>query len=191
MKLRKPNRNGCEKTTGSAKAAVGGVAFYLVKTAATTFTLASAANDQAAKLQALDHVPRGAAMVSLVGQDCRRLWTLPRNTHLPAMGIVRRHAFSNDQWAIEGANLLRVIYRQAGRFMADPSEIVKLPPCANRDHWTPTRSLAAIPRDAFDYVWLIDVPTYDPAAVRDMRPIWRGPGTLLYAVQRNGDQPQP
>ena len=75
----------------------------------------------------LDHVPRGARLVSLVGQACRGLWSLPRNTHLPAMAIVRRHAFSNDQWAIDGANLLSVRYRQAGDFIADPSQIVRPP----------------------------------------------------------------
>ena len=63
--------------------------------------------------------------------------------------------------------------------------------CANREHWTPDRSLAAIPRDAFDYVWLVDVPAYDPRSVADMQLLWRGPGSLLYAIRRTGDQPQP
>ena len=171
--------------------AIVGVGFYLVRIATTTISLTMAANDQAAKLEALDHVPRGARLVTLSGLDCDTLWMLPRNSHLGAMAIVRRHAFSNDQWAIEGANLLSVHYLEAGRFIADPSEIVKPPRCDNREHWSPDRSLAAIPRDAFDYVWLVDVTAYDPRLVADMELIWRGPGSLLYAIRRTGDQSEP
>jgi hypothetical protein len=171
--------------------AVLGVAFYLVRVATTTISLAMASHDQQAKLRALDHVPRGARLVSFVGQECGSLWTLPRNTHLPAMAIVRRHAFSNDQWAIEGANLLSVRYAVAGRYIADPSEIVRSPECDNREHWTLDRSLRTIPPGAFDYVWLLDPPPHDPRLVAGMTPIWRGRGSLLYAVGKRGAQPQP
>ena len=42
------------------------------------------------------------------------------------------------------------------------------------------QSLAGLPRSDFDYVWLIDAPDYDPRNVADMRPVWRGPGSILY-----------
>ena len=171
--------------------AVLGVGFYLARIAATTASLGIAANDQQAKLEALEHVTRGAAVVGLFGLDCDRPWALPRNAHLPAIAIVRRHAFSNDQWAIEGSNLLSVRYRRAGRYMSDPSELVREARCANREHWDINRALATIPRDAFDYVWLIDVPPYDPRLVEGMRPIWRGSGSLLYAVEKPGEHSQP
>jgi hypothetical protein len=157
-----------------------GVAFYLLRIATTTASLAMAADDQSARLKALDHVPRGAALVSLVGQDCGGLWALPRNTHLPAMAIVRRHAFSNDQWTIEGANLLSVRYGEAGRFSADPSQIVRPAECANSEHWAPDRALAAVPRGAFEYLWLIDFPPHDPKLLEGMTLVWRGPNSLLY-----------
>ena len=41
------------------------------------------------------------------------------------MVIVRRQGFTNDQWTIEGANLMKLRYRQAGIFSADPSQIVR------------------------------------------------------------------
>jgi hypothetical protein len=41
-------------------------------------------------------------------------------------------------------------------------------------------SLTNLPRDDFDYVWLIDPPPYDPATVADMKLVWRGPGSVLY-----------
>ena len=161
-----------------------GVAFYGVRIAATTTSLAIAANNQSARLAALDHVPRGARLVHLVSEDCAALWAVPRNTHLGAMAIVRRHAFSNDQWAVEGANLLSVHYAAAGAFMADPSQIVRPALCANRDARAVDTALAEIPADAFDYVWTIDLPPQPAGVPVGFVPIWRGPGSVLYANQR-------
>ena len=171
--------------------AILGVGFYLARIATTTVSLAWAADDQQAKLQALDRVPIGARLVSLVGQNCDSLWSMPRNSHLPAMAIVRRLAFSNDQWAIEGANLLSVRYRQAGHFIADPSQIVRPLACASSELWSADRALRAIPRDAFDYVWLVDMPPHDPRLLDGYTLVWRGEGSLLYAVARSGDEDQP
>jgi hypothetical protein len=173
------------------KLAWAGLGFYLLRIAATTISLALAANDQTAKLQALDHVPQGARLVTLVGQDCGGLWSLPRNTHLPAMAIVRRHAFSNDQWAIDGANLLAVRYRPAGHFIADPSQIVRPPDCASSEVWSANHALAAIPRGAFDYVWLVDMPPHDQRLLKGMTPIWRGPASVLYAIDKTGGHSHP
>ena len=171
--------------------AILGVGFYLLRIATTTISLAMASNEQEARLEALDHVPRGARLVSLVGQDCGALWALPRTTHLPAMAIVRRHAFSNDQWTIEGANLLSVRFAEAGHFSADPSQIVRPPDCASSEMWPVERALAAIPRDVFDYVWVIDLPPHDQSLLAGLRPIWRGEGSLLYAVEKPGGPPPP
>ena len=154
-----------------------GLAFYAARIAATTASLAIAANNQSARLVALDHVPRGARLVHFVAEDCATLWALPRNTHLGAMAIVRRNAFSNDQWAVEGANLLSVRHSAAGRFSADPSQIVRPDACANRDAWPVNRALASFPRDAFDYVWTIDF-VGQPAGYDQ---VWRGEGSALYA----------
>lgn len=158
-----------------------GLGFYLVRIAATTASLAIAANNQTTRLAALDHVPVGAKLVHLVSEDCSTLWALPRNTHLGAMATVRRNAFSNDQWAVEGANLLSVHYAPANRFMADPSQMVRSPRCPNRDLRSIDQALSAIPRDAFDYVWTIDLPPTDPKRLDGYRLVWSGPGSSLYA----------
>jgi hypothetical protein len=31
-------------------------------------------------------------------------------------------------------------------------------------------------------VWLIDVPPYSPDVVAGIRPVWRGPGSILYRL---------
>jgi len=159
------------------------MAVFGIRLAATTASLAIAANDQQVKLEALDHVPLGARLVHLTGQRCEDRWPLPRNSHLGAMAIVRRQAFSNDQWTIEGANLLSVHFPEAGKFTADPSQIVRPAGCARGLILPVDRALASISRQAFDYVWLIDVPPHDPRFLKGLRLVWRGPGSLLYAVE--------
>ncbi len=170
--------------------AAAGLAMYAVRIAGTTLSLGLAANDQQAKLAALAHVPMGARMVTLVGQPCRRPWALPRNSHLGAMAIVRRHAFSNDQWAIEGANLLRVKFLAADPFTADPSQLVRPVECPTDRLASVDRALALIPRDAFDYVWTVDIPPARPESFTGMRAVWRGPGSALYRIEK-AQRPMP
>ncbi len=163
--------------------AIGGLAFLLIRTAATTASMAMAADDQSAKLIALDHVPRGARVASITGRSCGLHWALRRNAHLGAMVIVRREGFSNDQWIIEGTNLLNLRYTAPGLFAADSSQIVRPNGCRVSGWWI-DRALRAWPRDKFDYIWLIDPPPHDPRLLAGMRLVWRGPDSLLYQVEQ-------
>jgi len=160
--------------------AVIGLLFFATRMAANTISLGMAGADQRAKLHAIDVMPRGARVITLTGMPCSEYWPLLRNSHLGAMVIVRRDGFSNDQWLLEGVNLLDLKYRAAGYFAADPSQLVRPNRCLDRLHRMVDQSLSALPRDDFDYVWLVDVPPYDPALVAGMRPVWRGPGSILY-----------
>ena len=164
--------------------AVLGLGFYMLRIAATTASFAIAANDQQAKLAALDHVPMGARVAALVGDPCGFNWPLPRNSHLGAMVIVRRQGFANDQWVMEGLNLLDLRYGPAGDFAADPSQRVRRQGCSVGPLKSINRALRTIPRQAFDYVWLIDPPPFDPSLTKDMQPVWRGPGSILYRLPK-------
>ena len=169
------------RTTGQLLAVLG-LLFFATRTAANTISLARAANDQIAKLQALNAVPEGARVISLTGMTCGEYWPPLRNAHLGAMVIVRRNGFSNDQWLLEGINLLDLKYRSAGYFAADPSQLVRPNHCIDRIHRQIDDSLAALPRNDFDFVWLIDVPPYDPTLVSDLQLVWRGPNSALYRL---------
>jgi hypothetical protein len=172
-------RGAPDRTTAQVLAVIG-MLFFATRTAANTVSLGMAANDQSAKLRAIDLMPRGARVLSLVGMTCQEYWPMLRNGHLGAMVIVRREGFSNDQWLLEGVNLLDLKYRAAGYFGADPSQLVRPNHCIDRLHRMIDNSLASLPRADFDYVWLIDPPPYDPETVADMTPVWRGPGSILY-----------
>ena len=160
--------------------AVLGLLFFATRTIATTLSLGLAGADQTAKLQAIDVIPRGARVITLTGMPCTEYWPVLRNSHLGAMVIVRREGFSNDQWLLEGVNLLDLKYRSAGYFAADPSQLVRPNRCRDPLHRTIDESLSALPRNDFDYVWLVDAPPYDPSIVEGLKPVWRGPGTILY-----------
>ena len=168
----------------AATLAVAGLAFAVVRIGANTASLAISANEHNERLQAIDHLPRGARVATFVGRPCGKEWKLPRNTHLGAMVIVRREGFSNDQWVIEGANLLGLNYRGAGRFAADPSQMVQPNDCRRREYWPVDYSLLHVPRDGFDYVWLVDPLPYDERLVQDMQMVWRGEGSILYRLPR-------
>jgi aspartyl-tRNA synthetase len=164
--------------------AVIGLLFLATRTAANTASLAIAGDDQAAKLRAIDYMPRGARVISLVGMTCQEYWPMLRNGHLGAMVIVRREGFANDQWVIEGVNLLDLKYKKAGYFAADPSQLVRPNNCRDPLHRQIGESLRTLPRNDFDFVWLIDPPPYDPQDAADMQPVWRGPDSVLYKTHQ-------
>ena len=170
------------RRTMAAFAAIA-LAFVLVRTAGTTISYALFAQRYDRELKALDHVPIGARLVSFVGKDCVADWRMSRLEHMPALALERRMAYTNDQWSMAGAQLLTTKYLLAAPFAHDPSELVTNGQCP-RPWWRPiNRSLALFPRAAFDYVWLIDPPPYDPKYTSDLTPIWRSGTSVLFKVE--------
>ena len=162
--------------------AVAGLAFFAVRTTASTASMAIYDRIYDRELGAIAHVPRGARMVSFVGRPCREPWAMSRLLHLPGLALARRRAFSNDQWALPGAQLLQVRYRAGWPFIRDPTQVVTYRRCRG-EAWRPIHiALATFPREAFDYVWLIQPPPYDPRLAAGLRPVWRSGRSVLYRV---------
>ncbi|MGE0180342.1 MAG: hypothetical protein AB7O91_11035 [Sphingomonas sp.] len=161
---------------------IAGFAFFGIRTTATTVSMVMYDRAYDANLAALDHIPRGARVVSFVGRPCAEPWAMSRLLHLPAMAIVRREAFSNDQWVMPGAQLLTVRYDPGRGFTRDASQIVTGVRCRYEPWRTIDQALERFPRDAFDFVWLIDPPPHDPALLRGLLPIWRNGASVLYRV---------
>jgi hypothetical protein len=171
--------------------AIAALAFVLARTAGTTASMWLYDRSYDRELAALDHIPVGARMVSFVGRPCEEQWAMSRRLHLPAMAIARRHAFSNDQWTMAGAQLLQVRYRAGWPYIRDPSEVVTSRHC-RREVWrTLDTSLATFPRDAFDYVWIIDPPDYDASLTAGLMEVWRDGRSVLYRVDRSKPPPYP
>ena len=175
---------------GAATVAALGLAFFGVRLAGTTASYWLYDRSYDRTLAAVDHIPPGARVLSFVGRRCADDWAYSRLEHIPAMLLVRRYAFSNDQWSMAGAQQLTTHYAPALGFAHDPSQIVTDRKCRG-EWWRPVnRALATFPRAAFDYLWMMQPPPYDPALTRGLRPIWRnGRDTLFRVVDRT--QPEP
>jgi hypothetical protein len=169
--------------------ALAGLAFVLARTAGTTASMWLYDRSYDRELAALEHVPHGARLVSFVGRRCVEPWAMTRLLHLPGLAIARRHAFSNDQWTLAGAQLLHIRYRPGYPFVHDPSEIVTRFPCRGEGWRTTDQALALFPRDAFDYVWLISPPPFEAKLAQGLRPIWRDGSSVLYRVEGQSRPP--
>ena len=168
-----------------------GMSFFLARTAGTTVSYWLFDRDYDTELAALDKVPVGARLVSFVGTNCRNEWKMSRLEHLPAIALVRRLAYTNDQWSMPGAQLLTARYTAAGMFAHDSSEIVT-PGWCPREWWKPIDfSIARFPREAFDYVWLIRTPPFNPRYASDLDRIWRSPTGASALLTVNRDRPTP
>ena len=175
--LRKP----AEAKFGTALALLA-LAFFAARLAGTTVSLAMAANDQRTKLRALDHMPEGVRVASFHGLPNAEPWALHRDTHLGGLVIARRDGFSNDQWITGSHNLLLLKYRGAGSFAANPSQVVRPNGEGDSIYRTIDQALAQVPRDGFDFIWLINVPPFDRRLVGGLELVWSAPGTMLYRI---------
>ena len=164
--------------------AMAGLAFFLVRIGGNTASFWMYDRTYDRELAALQHVPKGARLVSFVGDVCKQGWFMHRLHHLPGIAIVRKEAFSNDQWVMAGAQLLRVAYAEGRPFLSDPSQVVTARKCARESYRTIDTALARVPRTAFDYVWLIQTPPHDPALTQGLRLVWRSASSALYRVER-------
>ncbi|TVV75646.1 hypothetical protein [Sphingomonas solaris] len=169
--------------------AVAALAFFGVRTAATTVNFIGYDRAYSRQLAALDVVPPGSRILVLVSLQCQGSWVTTRMDHLGSQAIVRRDAFVNGQWVMPGAQLLQVTYKAAGRFATDPSQLLR--PLACRGHGEPIfeDTLKNFPRAAFDYFWLIDMPPERWPHEPDLIPVWHGARGVLYRVRHDPAQP--
>jgi hypothetical protein len=142
-----------------------------------TISLWQLGNRSANELKVLEALPRHAQMVTFRALRCPppMQWTIDRWTHLSGYAVARRHAFSNDQWDIPGAQLLKVHNPSAGRFRADDSQIVYERACRGRSGVVD--QVQQVPA-AISYLWVLWSGTPRPLA--GWEAIARNGGSVLY-----------
>ncbi len=161
--------------------ALASLGFFLVRLGGTGLSMAAYDQSYRAELAALDHLPKGARLLTLVGKPCAPGWAVHRLDHLASLALIRKGAFANDQWDAAGAQVIRVRYAAAGAFASDPSQFVVEPRCARWERTAFDRALADFPRTAFDYVWIIRQPAgrYD---LSGLQPVWWNGSSALFRV---------
>jgi len=173
-----------------ATLAVLGLAFFGARLAGTTWSYWLYDQRYDRVLTALDKLPDRARVVSFVGRRCSDDWAYSRLEHIPGMLLVRKLAYTNDQWSMAGAQQLTTRYFAAGGYAHDPSQVVTDRRCRG-EWWRPVAmALNNFPRGAFDYVWLLNPPAYNPELVKGMTPIWRNGRDTLFRID-DRTQPQP
>jgi hypothetical protein len=146
-----------------------------------SFAEQSRANER--QLEALDHVEPGSRVFAQVALRCIAYWTTSRMDHLGAMAIVRRGAFANGQWTAPGAQLVRIKYAPAKGYAEDPTEILRPRRCQQSRAKRYPAGLNNLPRNAFDYAWIIDWPRARWNSFPGLEPIWTGGKKgILYRV---------
>lgn len=158
---------------------VAALCFFTLRLVATTTSFALYDRLYQDELRALDHIPRGASVLSLVVRPCGSAWSTERLDHLPAMAIVRRDAFTNDQWTVDSAQAMTVIKPGVGRYGTDPSQLVYPQGCRGEGSDL-TLAAREFNRDAFDHVWVLN----GRASAPDLQAIWSNGHSTLYRVVR-------
>jgi hypothetical protein len=160
-------------------AAIAGVALalFVVRIGATSAGFAAYDRSYAQHARALDYARQGASIAVLTyDPNCER-WRHERVAHIGSLAIVRKDAFVNSQWEIPGGLLLTPLHARGTAFNADPSQNVGPPGCHGPVGPTLQERFREVPRDRFDYVWLLG---FDPRIVR------APPGVrLLYSDDRS------
>jgi hypothetical protein len=139
----------------------------------------------AADLEVLEALPRHAQMVTLRAARCPppMPWMLDRSTHLSGYAIARRHAYSNDQWDVPGAQLLRIHNPAVGPFATDGSVLVFETPCDGKPG---VIAKAEQVPDAVLYLWVLW--SGDPRPLASWEPLRRNGGSILYRRRGGGGE---
>lgn len=161
-----------------------GALFFAARTAATTVSFARYDSMLRSELTAVEQIPAGARVLALTGRTCATEWQQERRTHLPSIALARKRAFINDQFVMEGAQLIGVHYPAAGRFHRDPSQMAVGDNCRRPDWARLQDSVRDFPRGAFDYLWIINPPASATADYGGLTPVWRWRTSALFRVSK-------
>ena len=167
--------------------AIAGAAILLfaIRMASQTVTYHQLDRHYQEQLAALAHIHRGARVFVAVEAPCNGGWNLPRTEHLGSLAIARREAYANGMWPMPGGRLMSIIYDAAGPFKYSSSQILLPEKCRSEDVETLPGALKKLPREAFDYVWLIDLPPAHWPRTPWLKPVWHAKTGILFRIVRN------
>jgi hypothetical protein len=165
--------------------ALAGILFFVARLGTQTLTYHVLERGYKDDLVALDHVERGSRVYAMVVLPCREDWWSSRKGHLGSMAVVRREAYANGMWSMAGGRLMTIIYKAAGPFTYSPTQLLPAPECHDPDTLTMDEVLALLPRQAFDYVWMIDLPHAMRPSAGWLKRVWKGPTSALYRVDNS------
>jgi hypothetical protein len=158
------------------------MAFVAARLGVQTYSYWQLDSEFRAEAEALDHIPRGAAVFNMANAACIGSWKAQRVDHLASLATVRREAFTNGQWPMPGGRLLSVHYAPANGFALSPTQLLLPKECRGKENYSLEEAMKLLPRGAFDFVWLINVdPASWPREPR-LKQVWRNDSSVLFKV---------
>ena len=163
--------------------AVAGLAFFVARMVAQFVTYHELDRDYQRQLVAIDHIDRGSRVFVMVYTPCED-WGWQRMMHLGSLATARRESFTNGMWPMPGGRLMTVTYAAAAPFQYSPTQVLQPEKCRVPDSGDKSlrEALTELPRQAFDYVWLIDLPPEDRPHAGWLKPVWHGKTGILYRI---------
>lgn len=161
--------------------AIAATAFFAIRIGATTLSMVLAAQTQDKAIEAIDQLPRGAAVLVLAQENCATDWTSRRFGHVAGIAVARRDVFENSQWTLSGQQLLRSRHAAAAPYHADPSQLVYPIGCAYRPT-DPATAIRDFDRGIFTHVWVIGFAP-QPTLARDVTLAWSNGMSSIYRVR--------
>lgn len=160
-----------------------GLAFLIVRIGGNSVSFWLYDRAYTEELRALDAIPEHARLFSVVDRPCIWRWQKTRLDHLPSMALARKRAYANDQFAMAGSQLLTV-HLDAPGYETDPSQFVSEAVCPGSDSRPINATLRNLPRDKFDYLWMLSPPPYDHALTADFTPVWSNGHSVVYRINK-------
>lgn len=161
--------------------AIAGAGFFAMRMTTSTIAFLLFAQTQQTALEAIPHIPPGAAVLVLVNEPCSSQWHSNRLGHIAGIAVARRDVFENGQWTLGGQQLLRARHPEAEPYRADPSQLVYPAACEYKTtHFG--EAIRGFDRGTFRYVWTLDFPA-QPALADDVVLVWSNNVSALYAVR--------
>jgi hypothetical protein len=181
----------------AASLAAAGLALLALRVGVSAEGMRRYDREMGSHLRALDHVAPGSKVAALVAWPCDKAWRTERTEHLAAMALVRRDAFVNTHWNIEGSEPVAPIGGLGTPFNDDPSQFVSDPTCRaswdyemrgqiiDREETGPlvpqlAGRIAAVPQDRFGYVWVFGFDPRTLPAFAGWAPVYADAGSVLY-----------
>jgi hypothetical protein len=164
---------------------IAGFAFFLVRTAATTESFRQYDAMLTHEATVIEHFPIGARVASFVNRECCNDWMLDRRIHLPSIALARKRIFTNDQFIMAGAQLIQIRYDNAAGFDRDPSQLIKRNMSDRTDWRNFSEAMAALPRSAFDYIWVVGKAEDKRVSYSGLTAVWRAGESVVYRIDRS------
>jgi hypothetical protein len=164
--------------------ALAGLAFFAALLGATTLSFSLADQRLQNELVALDHIPEHSRVIGLVGRDLPESWEMHRRDHIHAFLLIRKDSFSNEQFEMPGAQLLKVKASPFAHFVIDPTELVRMPKARHPEWRSVEEALTLAWADKPDLVWIVDDPRGAQSAYPGFEFVWRrGASAVLRPIR--------